>query len=68
MDRAAQNMMQIVVKHELPFVEAVVTFRGQRITCKNVLLDTGSAGTIFNVERLKEYESSLRIERKIPAE
>ncbi|WCN37311.1 retropepsin-like aspartic protease [Aneurinibacillus uraniidurans] len=54
MDRAAQNMISITIKHDLPFVEAVVTFRGQTIKCENVLLDTGSAGTIFNVDKLIE--------------
>ncbi|MCI1696506.1 retropepsin-like aspartic protease [Aneurinibacillus aneurinilyticus] len=47
-------MISITIKHDLPFVEAIVTFRGQTIKCENVLLDTGSAGTIFNVDKLIE--------------
>lgn len=47
-------MISITVKNDLPFVEAIVTFRGQTIKCENVLLDTGSAGTIFNVDKLIE--------------
>lgn len=47
-------MISITIKHDLPFVEAIVTFRGQAIKCENVLLDTGSAGTIFNVDKLIE--------------
>ncbi|MCH1627473.1 retropepsin-like aspartic protease [Ferdinandcohnia quinoae] len=39
---------------ELPFIEATVTFRGQSLKLENVLLDTGSAGTIFNVNKLEE--------------
>jgi predicted aspartyl protease len=38
----------------LPFVEATVTFRGQSMKLENVLIDTGSAGTIFNVIKLEE--------------
>lgn len=47
-------MISIIIKHDLPFVEATITFRGQTIKCENVLLDTGSAGTLFNVDKLIE--------------
>jgi hypothetical protein len=40
--------MKIVVKHGLPFVEVNVRYRGNELRVKRVLLDTGSAGTIFN--------------------
>lgn len=40
--------MNIHIQHGLPFVELEITFRGQRLLLENVLLDTGSAGTIFN--------------------
>ncbi|HHW35811.1 MAG TPA: hypothetical protein GXX18_00685 [Bacillales bacterium] len=45
------NIKEIV---GLPFVEATVTFRGQSMKLENVLIDTGSAGTIFNVNKLEE--------------
>nr|WP_281242994.1 retropepsin-like aspartic protease [Anaerobacillus alkalilacustris] len=32
----------------------MVTFRGQSLKLENVLIDTGSAGTIFNVNKLEE--------------
>ncbi|WCN36803.1 retropepsin-like aspartic protease [Aneurinibacillus uraniidurans] len=47
-------MISITIKYDLPFVEATVTFHGQTIKCENVLLDTGSAGTIFKVDKLIE--------------
>jgi len=31
----------------LPYVMACITYRGQQLTLENVLLDTGSAGTIY---------------------
>ncbi|TLS49304.1 hypothetical protein FE782_25970 [Paenibacillus antri] len=34
----------------LPFVSVTVTFRGQKIKLDKVLLDTGSAGTIFKAD------------------
>ncbi|MDC3413010.1 hypothetical protein NC797_09545 [Aquibacillus sp. 3ASR75-11] len=49
--------MKIHIQYGLPFVELEVTFRGNKLLLDNVLLDTGSAGTIFNanvVEKIKE--------------
>ena len=40
--------MKIKIQYGLPFVELEVTFRRKKLILKNVLLDTGSAGTIFN--------------------
>lgn len=47
-------MIKIKELSELPFIKATVTFRGQSLKLENVLLDTGSAGTIFNVNKLEE--------------
>ncbi|MCT8138518.1 retropepsin-like domain-containing protein [Anaerobacillus sp. CMMVII] len=47
-------MIKLRVLSELPFIEATVTFRGQSLKLENVLIDTGSAGTIFNVNKLEE--------------
>lgn len=46
-------MIRIKELNELPFVEVTVTFRGQSVLLENVLIDTGSAGTIFNVNKLE---------------
>lgn len=40
--------MKINIQYGLPFIELEVTFREKRLRLDNVLLDTGSAGTIFN--------------------
>lgn len=45
-------MMEIFVRDGLPFVSATIIFRGNSLTLENVLLDTGSAGTIFKVDLL----------------
>lgn len=53
MDRVKKNMITIKELSELPFIEATVTFRGQSIKLMTVLIDTGSAGTIFSVNKLE---------------
>ncbi len=47
-------MMKIKELSELPFVEVTVNFRGRSLKSENVLIDTGSAGTIFNVNKFEK--------------
>ncbi len=42
--------MNLNVNFGLPFVSVTVYFRGLKLTLEKVLLDTGSAGTIFNAD------------------
>ena len=42
--------MHIEVKYGLPFVGVTICYRGEEIHLKHVLLDTGSAGTIFSAD------------------
>ena len=44
--------MRIRLEQGLAFVEAVLTFRGRPFRLPNVVLDTGSGGTIFSADRL----------------
>lgn len=44
--------MKIRIKNGLPYVSATLAHRRQRVTLKNVLLDTGSAGTIFSTDKV----------------
>lgn len=46
--------MNIQEKHGLPFVEVTIVFRGKSLKLKNVLLDTGSASTIFKADLVSE--------------
>jgi hypothetical protein len=42
--------MKIDVKYGLPFIEVVICYHGEELHLRNVLLDTGSAGTIFSAD------------------
>lgn len=53
--------MKFRLQNGLPFVVAILTFRGQRLTLENVLLDTGSSGTVFSTDRVLEI--GLKFER-----
>lgn len=42
--------MRISVVYGLPFVEVSICYREKELLLKRVLLDTGSAGTVFNAD------------------
>jgi len=50
----------------LPYITATLTFQGQNLTLRRVILDTGSAGTVFSIDELAkigllpEREDQLR--------
>ncbi|MCL0060426.1 retropepsin-like domain-containing protein [Dehalococcoidia bacterium] len=44
--------MKIRLRDTLPYVTASLTYQGQQLSFRNVLLDTGSAGVIFSTERV----------------
>ncbi|GIN59343.1 hypothetical protein J8TS2_36620 [Lederbergia ruris] len=46
--------MKIDIQYGLPFVRLKVEFRGKKRELDKVLLDTGSAGTIFNADVVGE--------------
>ncbi len=52
--------MNIRIQHNLLFASASLVFSGNRLTCKNVLIDTGSVGTVFSVDRV--FEIGIRPE------
>jgi hypothetical protein len=59
--------MKIRLQDELPFVAIVLAYRGQKLEFENVLLDTGSAGTIFSTDKLSQvglqYEADDMVQR-----
>ena len=57
--------MNLDIRYGLPFVIATIKYRGRSIDLANVLLDTGSAGTIFQVERLMTIDLSMEPEDMI---
>ena len=44
--------MKIRIKNGLPYISATLIHHSQRVTLKNVLLDTGSAGSIFSTDKV----------------
>jgi predicted aspartyl protease len=44
--------VKIRIKNGLPYISATLIHRRQRMTLKNILLDTGSAGTIFSTDKV----------------
>ncbi len=42
--------MKLVLRDELPFVAVTVIHRGASLEVPNVLVDTGSAGTLLNAD------------------
>jgi len=52
--------MKITIRGGLPYVTAELTYRGRRIRFDNVLVDTGSGGSVFQADRL--LDEALNIE------
>jgi aspartyl protease len=46
--------MKIRLEHGLAYVEATLTFHGRKLLLVDIVLDTGSASTIFSADRLLE--------------
>jgi len=46
--------MQLSLKYDLPFLNVVITYRGSKKAIPNVLIDTGSGGSIFSADMLAE--------------
>ena len=59
--------MKLRLEHGLLFADAQLVFRGRSVGIRNVILDTGSAGSIFSADRLFEidlrYEPNDRVHR-----
>lgn len=46
--------MKMDILYGLPFVKLEIQYKGKRLILNKVLLDTGSAGTIFNANVVDE--------------
>jgi len=51
--------MKIRIREGLPYVTISLTYRGQQITLENILLDTGSAGTVFSADMVLDIGLQL---------
>lgn len=49
-------MPYLALKDDLPFTTVVVGYRGREIEIENVLVDTGSASTIFSADLMAEID------------
>jgi hypothetical protein len=59
--------MRIQVRDGLPYVTVTLQYRGQQLDLANVLLDTGSAGTLFAADQVLavgvQYEADDLVQR-----
>ncbi len=59
--------MRIQVRDGLPYVTVTLLYRGQQLDLANVLLDTGSAGTLFAADQVLavglQYEADDLVQR-----
>lgn len=47
--------MDLRIKDDLPFLEVTMTYRGFSITIQDILVDTGSASTVFAADVVAEH-------------
>jgi predicted aspartyl protease len=48
--------MQLRLKDNLPFLSVVIAYRGETREIQNVLIDTGSASSIFSADQVAEIQ------------
>ncbi len=51
--------MKLRIQDDLPFVETTVGFGGRRLVIENVLVDTGSARSVFSADSLAQIGVAL---------
>jgi hypothetical protein len=51
--------MKIQIQKGLPYISASLIYRGRQVTLDNILLDTGSAGTVFSADKVLEIGLQL---------
>lgn len=57
--------MRIRLQDGLPYVAATLLYRGHPLELHNVLLDTGSAGTIFSADRVLSIGLQYEVEDNV---
>src|SRR5438132_336489 len=67
MVRHSRGAMNIQVRDGLPYVTVTLLYGGQQLDLANVLLDTGSAGTLFAADQVLavglQYEADDPVQR-----
>lgn len=54
MDRNQSQVMKIEIRKGLPYVTAAVVYRDRQILLDHILLDTGSAGSLFSADKMSD--------------
>lgn len=55
-------MIKLELKHGLPFCEVMLGYKGRTIGLTNVLVDTGSGGSVFKMEKIEELGITIEID------
>ena len=58
-------MVRLEYKYGLPFCEIVVEYKGKPMTLDNILIDTGSGGTIFKMDMVDKIGITIEKEDTI---
>lgn len=58
-------MVKLEYKYGLPFCEITIEYQGNSITLDNILLDTGSGGTIFKMDEVDRIGITIEKEDTI---
>lgn len=58
-------MVKLDYKYGLPFCEIIIEYKGKSITLDNILLDTGSGGTIFKMNEADKIGITIEKEDTI---
>lgn len=60
-------MVDIYLKHGLPFCTVELSYKGKSISVESVLLDTGSGGTVFKMDVVDKIGVTIEKDDKIEA-
>ncbi|OAA87800.1 retropepsin-like aspartic protease [Clostridium ljungdahlii] len=52
-------MVKLDLKYGLPFCTVSLSYNGKKISIDNVLLDTGSGGTVFKMDVVEEIDITI---------
>jgi predicted aspartyl protease len=59
--------VKLTLRDGLPFIEASIEYQGKSLTIRDVLVDTGSAGSVFSADAVEKinlvYEPQDRVQR-----
>lgn len=54
-------MVKLTLKYGLPFCQVILAYQGESLVLNNVLVDTGSGGSVFKMDKVDEL--GLTIEK-----